>query len=184
MKTNEFVNYLEKNKIVNKGSIIIGYPGIGKSTLANVSNGYIDLESSNFFYPSIHHMERPKGWEYVYCQLALDLCDQGYTVFTSSHSLITNLLCKLSDKILEDIKIYTCSPSINLENEWIDKLYKRYTASNSDKDLRAYERAEQYYQEDIKSLQSIKQFNHIIINDMNYNLRDVIMNGEVYVQKT
>ena len=42
--TNESANYLEKNKIVNKGSIIIGYPGIGKSTLANVSNGYIDLE--------------------------------------------------------------------------------------------------------------------------------------------
>lgn len=30
--------------------IIIGYQGIGKSTLAHEDNKYIDLESGNFWY--------------------------------------------------------------------------------------------------------------------------------------
>ena len=59
--------------------IIIGFPGVGKSSVANPTHtskrftGYIDLESNNF--------PKTDGWEDTYCKVALDLSQQGYDVF-------------------------------------------------------------------------------------------------------
>ena len=52
--------------------IVIGYQGIGKSTLVKECNSYIDFESSNFKING----ERPEGWEQMYCEAALDLSRQ------------------------------------------------------------------------------------------------------------
>ena len=46
--------------------IIIGYQGIGKSTLANNKNGYIDLESSSFW----NNGTRIPDWHIYYCRIA------------------------------------------------------------------------------------------------------------------
>ena len=78
--------------------IIIGYQGIGKSTLAKNSLKYIDLESGNFWING----ERDEQWYKPYCNIANHLSAQGYTVFTSSHKEVREEL-KNSNEI---VKIY------------------------------------------------------------------------------
>ena len=68
--------------------IIIGYQGIGKSTLANIDNAYIDLESSNFW----HKGERYDNWYIYYGKIAESLSRQNYNVFTSSHREVRDYL--------------------------------------------------------------------------------------------
>ena len=63
------------------GKVVVGYQGIGKSTLAFHNNRVIDLESSNFFVDG----ERPANWHIIYCKIARALCKQGYIVCVSSH---------------------------------------------------------------------------------------------------
>lgn len=68
--------------------IIIGYQGIGKSSLVKEDKQFIDLESSNFKIGG----KRPDGWEQMYCETALDLSRQGHVVFTASHKCIRDYL--------------------------------------------------------------------------------------------
>jgi ABC-type antimicrobial peptide transport system ATPase subunit len=53
--------------------IIIGYQGIGKSTLARKSKGFIDLESSSFYVNG----KRPTDWHYYYNRIAEKLMHDG-----------------------------------------------------------------------------------------------------------
>ena len=71
--------------------IIIGYPGIGKSTLAVQHLGYIDLESSNFKVDGI----KIEGWQEIYCNILND--------------------CKLSFIKWEDDEPWAVSDLLNLE---------------------------------------------------------------------
>ena len=65
--------------------IITGYQGIGKSTLARKDKNIIDLESSSFwkYDKSCNSKTRCEDWYVYYCQVAMDLSRQGYTVFVS-----------------------------------------------------------------------------------------------------
>lgn len=57
---------------MDKGFIVVGYQGIGKSTLANSGNGkYIDLESSNFFVDN----NRASNWATIYANIAESLAN-------------------------------------------------------------------------------------------------------------
>ena len=89
--------------------IIIGYQGIGKSTLTARKRGYIDLESSCFWYNN----QRPDDWYIYYCQIAEDLSRQGYKVFTSSHEVVRNFLKKSKEMV------FIVCPSVSLKDEWI-----------------------------------------------------------------
>ena len=106
--------------------IIIGYQGIGKSTLAG-KNNCIDLESGNFW----HNGARPYDWYVYYCQIAEHLSQQGYTVFVSSHEVVRNLLKKHSKEAL-----FVVCPAIELKEAWIDKLKKRFESSKLEKDFK------------------------------------------------
>ena len=64
--------------------IIIGYQGIGKSSLAGPHLGYIDLESSNFKVDGM----KIEGWQKIYCNIAKHLSNQGFKVFLSSHEVV------------------------------------------------------------------------------------------------
>ena len=68
--------------------IIIGYQGIGKSSVSGADSGCIDLESSNFWNEGV----RADDWYIYYCNIALDLSKQGFTVFTSSHKEVREYL--------------------------------------------------------------------------------------------
>ena len=104
--------------------IIIGYQGIGKSTLAGRNCRYIDLESSCFWING----KRPDDWYLYYCSIAEHLSKQGYIVFVSSHEVVRTRL----EWSCEDVVIVY--PSIELNDYWISKLEKRYTETKLDKD--------------------------------------------------
>lgn len=143
--------------------IVIGYQGIGKSTLANAETKCIDLESGNFWVDG----KRADDWYKPYCQIANHLSEQGYTVFVSSHEVVR--------KELEKSKELVCIvyPAIELENAWVYKLAKRYAMTKLDKDRKAYLNAKDRYKDNITELMN-SPFVLYEIEDMNYDLNDII----------
>ena len=75
----------------NNGYIIIGFPGIGKSTVAKGDTRFIDLESSTFMVDG----QRSEDWYKIYVNVAIDLTKQ-YNVFISSHMAVQNYLATLN----------------------------------------------------------------------------------------
>ena len=143
--------------------IIIGYQGIGKSTLAKDSLKYIDLESGNFWING----ERDEQWYKPYCNIANHLSAQGYTVFTSSHKEVREELKNSS----EVVKI--AFPSLELKTDWLIRLTNRYNESMLEKDYKALMNASLHYEDNIKDLMN-EPFDKIIINNIDYNLRELI----------
>ncbi len=148
--------------------IVIGYQGIGKSTLAGKNNKYIDLESSNFWV----NERRGDDWAEVYGNIAEHLSKQGYVVFTSSHEVVRNRL-KNSDE-----RVVVAFPCVDLKNKWISKLKERYNSSKSDKNYKAYINAEDRYEENIQELMmecfDLGYFDCIVINEIEYDLEMLI----------
>lgn len=149
--------------------IIVGYQGIGKSTLANKDLRYIDLESSNFFVDG----KRADNWYITYCKIAVSLSNQGYYVFMSSHQVVRDEL----NKIPYVEKMIVC-PSLELKDDWIKKLQIRYenstTSQEEDKNYKAYMNAVDRYEDNIRELMDEDGFKHCVIADMDYDLSDMI----------
>lgn len=148
--------------------IIIGYQGIGKSTLAG-KNKCIDLESGNFWFHDIETYQkvRHNDWYIPYCNIANHLSEQGYTVFVSSHEVVREELKKSKEKV------YVVHPSITLKNEWIEKLQKRYYETGLEKDLKAFMNAKYRYEENIHELETCG-FIACEISDMDYDLNLIV----------
>lgn len=147
--------------------IIVGYQGIGKSTLAKNSYKYIDLESGNFWIDGVRHDD----WYKAYCKIAAHLSAQGHTVLVSSHYVVREELKKYS----EEVKC--CFPSVDLQEEWIKKLEDRYNESKLEKDFKAWQNAYNSYFENIYDLME-SGFDNIIIRSMDYDLRELIEENE------
>lgn len=146
--------------------IIIGYQGIGKSTLANLMSGYIDLESGNFWIDG----KRDTNWYKVYCNIAIHLSEQGYIVFVSSHKVVRDELAKRKTDVM------CCAPMPYLKTEWIEKLKLRYEHSQLDKDYKAWKNAEECYEQNILDI-SNSGFDMIWITSMQYDLARLIWQG-------
>ncbi len=149
-----------------KGAIIVGYQGIGKSTLAQNGNGYIDLESGNFWIEG----KRAEDWYIPYCNIALNLAEQGYRVFVSSHKVVRDYLATVPK--YKPVDLYCIFPSYTLKDEWIEKLYRRYKQTDLDKDFKAWQNALDRYDENIKELHHSQGFIPIVICTMQYSLLD------------
>ena len=145
--------------------IICGYQGIGKST-ASCGNGFIDLESGNFFVDG----ERSPDQYIPYCNIALSLSEQGNVVFLSSHMVVRDYLASLPRT---EEPLIIC-PSLELEYQWVDRLKKRYEDSKLDKDYRAYMNAVDRYSENIQELMNQEGFTKLIIKTMDYDLIGMI----------
>ena len=143
--------------------IIIGYPGIGKTTLSGRGLGYIDLESGCFNFGG----EKIENWHKVYVKLAKYLSRQGYRVFVSSHDEVREALRSYDD-------VYIIYPSLELKDEWVERLRKRYDESEKEKDRRAWLNAEHNYEKQIKELMNEDTFKHIVIDNMHYRLSGMI----------
>lgn len=141
--------------------IIIGYQGIGKSTLARSASNTIDLESGCFWNGDY----RPDDWYVYYCQVAIDLSAQGNTVFTSSHQVVRDYLASLPKNEL----IAVCYPSLELKDEWIEKLRIRYERTGLAKDEKAWMNASLCYESNIKDLMA-SPFDKIELDNMYYHL--------------
>lgn len=153
-----------------KGKIIIGYPGIGKSTYCSkqVDYDFIDLESSNF-----HDGKEPEKWYCFYTRVAENLVEQGFNVFVSSHYDVVMSLKMLTSNL--DIPVYVICPSLKLEKQWIEKLKNRYLSSGLEKDKRSYERAKSNYVDDIGELINCG-FPVVQIENIDYDIFDVVRN--------
>ena len=143
--------------------IIIGYQGIGKSTLAGKYK-YIDLESGNFWHNGI----RQDNWYVFFCKIAEHLSQQGYNVFVSSLEVVRNRLRKYSNE-----QLCVVFPSVELKDKWIDKLKKRFESTKLEKDYKAWTNAEDRYTENINELKN-SGISYIEIKDINYSLEDIL----------
>ena len=142
--------------------IFCGYQGVGKSSICNRENGYIDFESSNFF---VNEM-RPNMWVDIYINQALSLNEQGYDVFLSTHKALRNRLNELN------IDFTVITPSKDLKEQWIERLNNRYRNNPSLKNMKALKNAEECYEENVDDLCS--ENNVIMITSIKYDLKDFI----------
>lgn len=145
--------------------IIIGYQGIGKSSLSRSASNVIDLESGCFWNGNYRHGD----WYVYYCNVAIDLSSQGNTVFTSSHKDVRDHFARLPKNEL----IAVCYPPLELKDEWIEKLRIRYEQTKLPKDEKALARAALCYEADIKDLKE-SPFDKIEIKSMFYDLHQLI----------
>lgn len=147
--------------------IVIGYQGIGKSTLSKKSFKYVDLESGNFWVRN----HRYSDWVQVYVNIAIDLSSQGYVVFVSSHKAVREEISKRRT----DQAVVVIYPTLGLKDCWIEKLQERYDRTESEKDFKALMNASAMFEENIIDLQNEDpSFIKIPIQSENYNLEDLI----------
>ena len=146
--------------------IVVGYQGIGKSTLAGRDHKYIDLESGNFWIDG----ERADNWYKPYCKIAEHLSEQGYIVFVSSHEVVRQYLTENSRELV--VLVY---PSIRLRSAWIDKLEKRYIKSGLEKDHKALMNTKYSYIENIRELQESCIEYKLEIDELSYDLEAMLI---------
>ena len=153
--------------------IIFGYQGIGKSSLANSPTGalYIDLESSMFRTPM--HPERSEDWFQAYGNIVCDLDKQGKFVFSACHQQIRDYIA--SEKNIKGVVAAICYPSLELREEWLYRLRQRWMDTQLPKDKAALDFAEASYSSSIKALDKDTDYDHIILNNMNYNLMNILI---------
>ena len=149
--------------------IFIGYAGIGKTSLAARNVNFIDLDSSNFWYMDKGELIRDEHWYLPYCNIAESLSAQGYDVFVSSHKLVAERLAISNQKV---VGIY---PIEQLKDSWIEKLKYRAEESNLDADIRALERVQSHFTEDVAEIKN-NTLDHIEIQTVRYNLDLLIHN--------
>lgn len=147
--------------------IYVGYPGIGKSTLASKRLDVIDLESSLF-------RNIGDNWAEFYVGVAQHLSTDGKIVFLSTHKNVRDELNK------RGITYKVIHPSLALKDEWIDKLSARVYDSKQngsqeecEKNGRALLRAQLHYEDDVEDLMR-EDVPKIVIDDINYVLEKII----------
>lgn len=148
--------------------IVIGYQGIGKSTLAGRNNRFIDLESGNFWVDG----KRADDWYKPYCQIAEHLSQQGYVVFTSSHQVVRDQLRGSTETVI------LAYPSIGLKDFWIKKLEQRYQKTGLEKDYKALMNAKDRFEENIRELSEDKMFSHMTLGSMDYDLEAALIHWQ------
>ena len=142
--------------------ILMGYPGVGKSTFCKKTPYAIDLESSLF-----HDIFE------LYVDVALDLSRQNKLVMVSCHNEVYGLLLK---KLKPSDSVGILFPSDMLKDRWIGKLKDRYIRSKLKKDERAYYRATTFYDSDILAIindfdKRFQQYKiESMLYDFNYNV--------------
>ena len=147
--------------------IIIGFPGIGKSTLAYNNDKFVDLESS-YFKPVNN---RNDDWIVDYCKLAELLSKNGHIVFISSHKAVRDYIAKMRT----DELVACVFPSERIREQWIKKLDDRKMDTGLYKIYSAIIRALDCYEDDIRELYSDDGVSYKwVITDINYNLEEEI----------
>lgn len=155
--------------------IISGYQGIGKSTLCKDGNGFIDLESGNFWVGN----RRDDAWPQVYANIAVHLSMQGYHVFTSSHKAVRD--CLRHHPYVENVELGKnvilgiCYPVHSLRDEWCRKLEDRYNKTGLEKDYKSWRNAVEMYHENIEDIEAeTLPYFLMKIQTMDYNLRELV----------
>lgn len=151
--------------------IIIGYQGIGKSSIKKDDYRYIDLRSEEFYVNG----KRDENWYIVYCNIATRLSKEGYIVFVSAHTKVRDILKNSGERVI------LCFPDLKLRDAWLSRLRIRYKQTGLEKDYRALRNAQKCYEESINSLAK-EDFEKIVINEINYDLEEML-NGYLKLLK-
>ena len=158
--------------------IIVGYPGIGKTSVCG-HNNIIDLESY-IFHNSANSINGNRYWEEKYCDVAMDLSNQGFTVCVSCHDEVRSYLENHQDKCIDPIVIV--APDSSLKEEWIHRLERRYFESRHDdptphwiinKNYAAYQHVKECFDLDMLSIQWSSLYKYTI-TQLPYDLNEVI----------
>ncbi len=168
--------------------ILLGYQGIGKSTMAkkNKDLSVIDLESSCYTWGS----RKLEDWHKAYADNALHLSRQGYTVFIATHAPVRewigghNTTFPLGVQIdgMYEEQVAVVVPDTSLKDEWVAKLRKRYEATKLMKDYCAWMNADDRFVDNINEIMADAEkysWGTIIIPSLEYDLRKLI--SEKYV---
>ena len=153
--------------------IYIGYPCVGKTTLAKEKNNFIDLESSYF---SPFSSAAPANY-LTYCNLAMDLNNQNFNVFVSSHRQVTDYLINSYKHIGQANELCVIYPAEDLYEDWSRKAFERYLKDKSNKNKRALDRILEHYAEDIDYLKKLcltENIHFIEIAEIDYKLTNYI----------
>lgn len=137
--------------------VLLGYPGIGKTTLAKKCP-IIDLDSSRFFGKS--------NWVEKYCAFIKGFNEEGINVFASCHKKVREELKRMG------IDYVVVIPSMALRDQWVGKLAKRYFTSEEDADFRAWHRATIDFEADIEDL--MEEDKKLVIEAMDYDLEEML----------
>ena len=140
--------------------IIIGYLGVGKSTVSSRNPNYIDFDSSMF--------PKEEGWEKDYVERAEALSEQGFTVFVSAHKEVQDLLLNSKEKV---IAVY---PAVGMRHTWIKKLSERYDKTQFESDKRALERCVECFSFDIARMSNLPFKKIELKQSSGYNLEEMI----------
>jgi len=154
------------------GKIIVGFPCVGKSSLKEI--GWIDLRSDCFWIGEEGKKIRPEGWYESYCNVAIDLADQGYNVLVPSHEAVRRYLKGMG---VEYVVVY---PDPSLKDQWIQKCHDRWKDNPNRETLSAYEAVRDHWDSFMEDLSS--EESSIVIKDMKYSLYDMIMDGYEYIK--
>lgn len=163
-------NEMVRNEHNKNGTIYICYQGVGKSSTVNECDGFIDLESSNF---RLENGFRPENWYKFYAQIAFDLASQGYSVFVSFHDVVRKQISYMKDKYYPNVDIYMVYPSVELKDEWIERLEKRYDENPTEKNRVAYLNAKDRFDENIAEMKRDADdfgFDKVEIDKISYSL--------------
>lgn len=152
------------------GRIIVGFPCIGKSSLKEA--GWIDLRSDCFWVGEEDMKVRPIGWYESFCNVAIDLANQGYNVLVPSHEAIRRYL---KSKNQEYITVF---PDPSLKEEWIQKCFDRYKNNPDRETLAAYEAVKDHWDEFMNDLKC--ELPAIIIQNMDYSLKYLLDNADKF----
>ena len=152
-------------KSFTKGKIVVTYHGIGKTTCAKSHDNVVDLEYGCF---NIND-ERSKDWHKVVAKLAVSLKRQNKIVLLPCHREIRNWLNENGT----DFMVVT--PCLELKEQWLERLKKRYEEDPSEHNLSVYKVAEIQYDEDVRSLMG--EDNVKVVKDMDYELFDILVYG-------
>lgn len=151
----------------NNGYIIIGFPGVGKSTVAKDDTRFIDLESSTFMVDG----QRSEDWYKIYVNVAIDLVKQ-YNVFISSHMAVQNYLATLNYN-----NVIMAYPDKSLKIVWLKRLSKRCESDPSDKNKRALDYMESNFDTCVDDMDKSNSFMKLRLNSIKQadELHDLIL---------
>lgn len=170
--------------------IIIGFPGVGKTTMCKENLDCIDLESSAFIVEGKRH----ENWYKEYVNTAIYL-SKNHHVFVSSHDVVQDYLEeKRFSSMPTMIIVY---PDKSLKDEWLKRLENRYKTedlldrlnrqyiNNSDKNKRALEYVEKNWDSCIEAIEKRQYFYKLKISsiDQANNLESILEKSMLYIDK-
>ena len=161
-----------KNEHNKNGVIYICYQGVGKSSTVNECDFFIDLESSNF---KDENGYRTDDWYVYYVNMAFDLASQGYSVFVSSHEVVRRQISYMKEKYYPNIRVAIVYPTVDIKDEWMERLENRYNENPTEKNKIAWLNAKDRFAENIAEMERDVDdfgFHKVEIDTCKYKLID------------